>query len=178
MNNPVNRRWGDLLIAEHIALYVLGNYGFITSESQIIESQNRVFLEYNRIDRVGRYGRRGTSSLSGIDAAFIGLGSGSWASTMKKANRYFSQEDIHLAERIYNFGLAIGNTDMHFGNISFFVKRICLSSLRLSMICFRCIMRLRTTAHYKMKPLQAFRRRENPAQWLRNSGKWQLKTLP
>ena len=32
-------------------------------------------------------------------------------------------KDIDIVERIYNFGLAIGNTDMHFGNISFFVKR-------------------------------------------------------
>lgn len=123
MNNPVNRRWGDLLIAEHVALQVLSNYGFVSSESQIIESQNRVFLEYNRIDRVGRYGRRGISSLSGIDAAFIGEGGGSWSNAMGKAKGYFSAKDIDIAERIYNFGLAIGNTDMHFGNISFFVNR-------------------------------------------------------
>lgn len=123
MNNPVNRRWGDLLIAEHIALQVLSNYGFVASESQIVESQNRVFLEYNRIDRIGRYGRRDTSSLSGIDAAFIGEGGGSWPNAMGKAKGYFSAKDIDIAERIYNFGLAIGNTDMHFGNISFFVKR-------------------------------------------------------
>lgn len=122
MNNPVNRRWGDLLIAEHIALQVLSNYGFVASESQIIESQNRVFLEYNRIDRAGRYGRRGTSSLSGIDAAFIGEGGGSWSNAMGKAKGYFSAKDIDIVERIYNFGLAIGNTDMHFGNISFFVN--------------------------------------------------------
>ena len=123
MKNQINRRWGDLLIAEHIALQVLSNYGFVSSESQIIESQNRVFLEYNRIDRAGRYGRRGTSSLSGIDAAFIGEGGGSWSNAMGKAKGYFSAKDIDIVERIYNFGLAIGNTDMHFGNISFFVKR-------------------------------------------------------
>ncbi len=123
MDTPVNRRWGDLLIAEHIALQVLNNHGFTVSESQIIESQNRVFLEYSRIDRVGRYGRRGTSSLSGIDSAFIGKGGGSWSNAMRKAKEYFSPEDIDIAERIYNFGLAIGNTDMHFGNISFYVER-------------------------------------------------------
>lgn len=44
MNNPANRRWGDLLIAEHIALQVLSNYGFVASESQIIESQTEYFL--------------------------------------------------------------------------------------------------------------------------------------
>lgn len=42
---------------------------------------------------------------------------------MGKAKGYFSAKDIDITERIYNFGLAIGNTDMHFGNISFFVKR-------------------------------------------------------
>lgn len=123
MDTPQTRRWGDLLIAEHIALQVLGRHGFAVSESQIIQSQGRIFLEYSRIDRVGRYGRRGTSSLSGIDSAFIGVGSGSWAGAMRKAVEYFREEDIALAERIYNFGSAIGNTDMHFGNISFFVGR-------------------------------------------------------
>ena len=42
---------------------------------------------------------------------------------MGKAKGYFSAKDIDITERIYNFGLAIGNTDMYFGNISFFVKR-------------------------------------------------------
>ena len=42
---------------------------------------------------------------------------------MGKAKGYFSARDIDIVERIYNFGLAISNTDMHFGNISFFVKR-------------------------------------------------------
>ena len=41
---------------------------------------------------------------------------------MRKGEAYFRAEDIELAERIYDFGLAIGNTDMHFGNISFYVE--------------------------------------------------------
>lgn len=123
MDNSINRRWGDLLIAEHIALQVLGNYGFPVSSSELIQAQNRIFLEYSRIDRIGRYGRRGTSSLSGIDSAFIGVGSGAWHNAMEKAKEYFKAEDIKIAERFYNFGLAIGNTDMHFGNISFFIDR-------------------------------------------------------
>lgn len=112
----------DLLIAEYTALQVLKKYGFPASKAELVFAKNRVFLEYSRIDRVGRYGRRGTSSLSGIDSAFIGAGGGPWAQAMRKGEAYFRAEDIELAERIYDFGLAIGNTDMHFGNISFYVE--------------------------------------------------------
>ena len=42
---------------------------------------------------------------------------------MRNAAEYFAKGDIETVERLYNFGLAIGNTDMHFGNISFFVGR-------------------------------------------------------
>ena len=120
--NDINCRWADLLIAEYTALQVLKKYGFPASKAELVFAKNRVFLEYSRIDRVGRYGRRGTSSLSGIDSAFIGAGGGPWAQAMRKGEAYFRAEDIELSERIYDFGLAVGNTDMHFGNISFYVE--------------------------------------------------------
>ena len=123
MNNDINRRWADLLVCEYIALQVLGKYGFPVAKAELIQSENRMFLEYDRIDRVGRYGRRMTSSLTGIDSAFIGVGDGPWAEAMRKASEYFDADEIEMVERIYNFGFAIGNTDMHFGNISFYLPR-------------------------------------------------------
>ena len=123
MNNDINRRWADLLVCEYIALQVLGKYGFPVAKAELIQSENRMFLEYDRIDRVGRYGRRMTSSLTGIDSAFIGVGDGPWAEAMRKASEYFDASEIEMVERIYNFGFAIGNTDMHFGNISFYLLR-------------------------------------------------------
>ena len=123
MNNDINRRWADLLVCEYIALQVLGKYGFPVAKAELIQSENRMFLEYERIDRVGRYGRRMTSSLTGIDSAFIGVGDGPWAEAMRKASEYFDASEIEMVERIYNFGFAIGNTDMHFGNISFYLPR-------------------------------------------------------
>lgn len=56
--NDINRRWADLLIAEYTALQVLKKYGFPASEAELVFAKNRVFLEYSRIDRVARYGRR------------------------------------------------------------------------------------------------------------------------
>ena len=123
MNNDINRRWADLLVCEYIALQVLGKYGFPVAKAELIQSENRMFLEYDRIDRVGRYGRRMTSSLTGIDSAFIGVGDGPWAEAMRKASEYFDASEIEMVERIYNFGFAIGNTDMHYGNISFYLPR-------------------------------------------------------
>ena len=122
-DNDINRRWADLLTAEYTALKILKKYGFPAADAELLTAKKRVFLEYSRIDRAGRYGRRGTSSLAGIDAAFIGAGGGPWAEAMRNAAEYFAKGDIETVERLYNFGLAIGNTDMHFGNISFFVGR-------------------------------------------------------
>lgn len=115
------RRWGDLLVCEYIALLVLAKYGFSTPKAELVFAGNRIFLEYERIDRCGKFGRLSTCSLSSIDSAFIGAGGGSWASAMKMSPQYFRAEDISTVQDLYDFGLTIGNTDMHFGNLSFFV---------------------------------------------------------
>lgn len=140
-DNDINRRWADLLTAEYAALKILKKYGFPAADAELLTAKKRVFLEYSRIDRVGRYGRRGTSSLAGIDAAFIGAGGGPWAEAMRNAEEYFAKGDIETVERLYNFGLAIGNTDMHFGNISFFVGATCRLNSRPPTTCCRYITR-------------------------------------
>jgi len=121
--SPESRRWADLLVCEFTALKILKKYRLPAAKAELFFSKKRAFLEYQRIDRIGRYGRLATSSLSGIDAAFIGASGGSWAEAMRAAKSLFSEKDISAAERAYNFGLAIGNTDMHFGNISFYIGR-------------------------------------------------------
>ena len=121
--SPAATRWGDLLICEYLALQTLSESGFSTPRVELIFADNRVFLEYERIDRVGRSERICTSSLTSIDSAFIGGGDTSWPSAMNRAKRYFRPEDISMVERLHNFGMAIGNTDMHFGNLSFHIDR-------------------------------------------------------
>lgn len=117
------RRWADLLHAEHIANQVLREAGFTTAHTRIFAIEERIFLESERFDRVGHSGRRGLVSLRALDAANIGQGGGSWADCGRKlhAGKWITAEDRDRMMRLYCFGELIANTDMHFGNLSFFL---------------------------------------------------------
>jgi DNA-binding transcriptional ArsR family regulator len=115
-------RWADLLIAEATAGEVLRHHGIPAAASRIVEVENFVFLAVRRFDRTESGGRVGLHSLAAIDGALYGEGSGSWADM---AEKLFKDGLISLAEQesiqqVWNFGRAIRNTDMHFGNLGFY----------------------------------------------------------
>ncbi len=123
VNEPAGRRWADLLIAEHIANQILSANGFETAKTAIYEIAGRVFLESERFDRIGIDGRRGLVSLRAVDAAFVGQGSATWTKCAHKlkALKLISEEANRQIARLECFGQLIANTDMHFGNLSFFL---------------------------------------------------------
>ena len=77
-DNPVVRRWRDLLAAEHVAAQVLLNAGVQASHSRLFDIGGRRFLEVERFDRVGDFGRRAVHSLSSVEAEFVGDASAPW----------------------------------------------------------------------------------------------------
>jgi serine/threonine protein kinase HipA of HipAB toxin-antitoxin module len=120
-SGPVTERWRDLLLAEHLALLTLREGGLSAAHSEVIDSSTQRFLEIERFDRVGEAGRRGMHSLAALDAAFIGSGNGSWP-VVTRALANDGRIDVQAAagaELLWAFGTLIGNTDMHFGNLSF-----------------------------------------------------------
>lgn len=124
MNTTTGRRWVDLLWSEHIANRTLQDYGFSIADTQVLESGGRTFLESTRFDRTPGGGRIGIVSLRALDAAFIGQGGGSWADVARSLHRdgFIDTEVRESMVRLFCFGELIGNTDMHFGNISFFLS--------------------------------------------------------
>ena len=122
-SSPTARRWADLLHAEHIANQVLHEAGFATAHTRIFALKDRIFLESERFDRVGPSGRRGVVTLRALDAAYIGQGGGSWADCARKlhAAKWIHAEDRDRMVQLHCFGQLIANTDMHFGNLSFFL---------------------------------------------------------
>lgn len=119
------RRWSDLLICEHLALEVIAKSENLQAPlSRIVQSKGRTFLEVERFDRVGEFGRVSAVSLASLDGAFIGMGSGSWV----EASRRLAKLKIIPANQISNisilwwFGKLIVNTDMHFGNLTFLIE--------------------------------------------------------
>lgn len=119
-SKPV-RRWADLLVCEHIALEVIKSHLQLkAATSRIIISNGRTMLETERFDRVGDYGRKSLVSLSSVDGAFLGTGESSWPDAVEKMVKLnlLSREDEHHVLLLWWFGHLIGNTDMHFGNLS------------------------------------------------------------
>jgi hypothetical protein len=121
VNTRPGQRWADLLACEGHALEVLASVGEAQPPGRLIDAAQRRFLELPRFDRVGARGRRGVVSLTAWHGA-LSLGDAvSWA---QAAERYAAAGLISTAaltsiRRRQAFGELIGNSDMHFGNLSF-----------------------------------------------------------
>lgn len=113
--NPISERWKDLLLAEHLALSVLG------IETDIFDFEGQRFLEVPRFDRIGQFGRIGVFSLRALDAEFVGDASAPWPALVRQlgADGHVRTDSLSGSAQLWAFGTLIGNTDMHVGNLSF-----------------------------------------------------------
>lgn len=120
--NPIGRRWADLLISEHLAGQVLAEHGLPTASSTLIWSDGRLCLESMRFDRLGAHGRRGVVSLAAWSDAHDGVRD-NWAAAAERMQRqaWLSIDAVIYIRQLWWFGQMIANTDMHFGNLSFFL---------------------------------------------------------
>lgn len=119
-DNAGTARWRSLLVCEHLALQILGEAGLSVSRSELVMAGNQIFLELQRFDRIGARGRRGIASLKSLDDAFVGQ-TANWPRTTETLLRggVITAAAHDNAQRLYAFGALIGNSDMHFGNLSF-----------------------------------------------------------
>ncbi|CAN0265827.1 unnamed protein product, partial [Phaeothamnion confervicola] len=120
LDTQVGQRWGDLLVAEHLAHAQLCAANVPACTSQIHTIANRRFLEVVRFDRSGREGRIGVSSLSAIDTGFYGR-LDSWIESAARlhASGFITAETLEQIRLVATFGTLIANTDQHFGNLAF-----------------------------------------------------------
>lgn len=118
----VARRWADLLVCEQIASRVLTEHGIRAAEMEIVDLEDRYFLESVRFDRTA-LGRRGMISMEALDAEFVGLGS-NWSKTAVELCRQkrINEDDLATILKIELFAQMIGNTDRHHGNLSFMTQ--------------------------------------------------------
>ncbi len=124
LKSPKGRRWGDLLIAESIALNIVKeNLSISVAESEIIEGEEEIYLESTRFDRSGEKGRLGCISFSAVEAEWIGKPS-VWAASAKELLRMkkISKADAEAIQLLDAFGAWIANSDRHYGNLSFFYE--------------------------------------------------------
>lgn len=128
---PFGERWHDLLHLEHLALTVLGENGVAVAASRIVESGERTYLVSERFDRIGMEGKRHVVPASAVHEAFVPATRQHWVATCEAlaAQKRLSQAQVNTVASAYLFGQAIGNTDMHFGNLSFFVDDLVQATL-------------------------------------------------
>lgn len=119
---PAALRWRDLLRAEQLALEVLRDHGLSAARSELLIIGERLFLEVERFDRVGRHGRRGLLSMAAIDDHRFGFRD-SWSACAVRMQheKMITAEEARQIIMLDTFGGMIANTDRHFGNISLFI---------------------------------------------------------
>lgn len=123
LTNPIGQRWSDLLIAEHTAHVVLSGDGIAACRSQIHRFDDHTHLVVDRFDRSGADGRIGVTSLFAIDMNRYGqLDNWIAAATRLLGDRMIDAATLEQVRLLATFGALIGNTDRHFGNLSFFDK--------------------------------------------------------
>lgn len=125
---PFGERWHDLLHAEALALQVLHEHGVAVARSQVVQTPARSCLVSERFDRVpaaaGCFeGRRHAVPLHAVHEAFVGGPRQHWAATAQSLVRQqrLPAEAGPQVEALLRFGRLIGNSDMHFGNLSLWV---------------------------------------------------------
>ena len=116
------RRWSDLLVCEHLSLSALqASSSLRAAPTRILIAQGRTFLEVERFDRHGIFGRSETVTCACLDTALLGRGESSWPELVKELERLKLtavglERDVRV---LWWYGKLIANTDMHLGNLSF-----------------------------------------------------------
>lgn len=120
--HPGARRWADLLVCEHLAAALLAEHGHASARTELVRSQGRLCLEATRFDRIGTHGRRGFVTLAAWSDAHDGERD-DWAAAAARMRQggWLDDDTLTQVQRRWWFGRLIGNADMHFGNLGFFL---------------------------------------------------------
>jgi len=123
---PFGERWHDLLHLEHLALAVLADNGVAVVATHIVESRERTYLASERFDRIGRAGKRHVVAAAAVHDEFVKAPRQHWVASCEAlaAQKLLAPAHVKTVASTYLFGQYIGNTDMHFGNLSFFVDDV------------------------------------------------------
>ncbi|HLB58401.1 MAG TPA: type II toxin-antitoxin system HipA family toxin YjjJ, partial [Gammaproteobacteria bacterium] len=130
IDTEIGKRIADILICEHLALQILKKNACDAADSEILIHDSRVFLEVNRFDRIGKFGRRGLISLGTLDAEFSGTMS-TWSKTAADLvnHKIIAAKLLEKIRFREIFGELIANNDMHLYNLSFFTQGLIVTDL-------------------------------------------------
>ena len=111
-----------------LASEVLARHGVHVAASKVIESSQRSYLVSSRFDRVGAGGRLHAVAVGAVHEEFVPGSYSNWGATCEALARQGRLDPVasDQAAALLRFGRLIGNTDMHSGNLSFFVEQAAL----------------------------------------------------
>ena len=123
---PFGERWHDLLHLEHLALEVLQEHGVASAQTTLVHTPRRTYLLSLRFDRIGATGKRHVVAASALHDTFVRGSRRHWVASAQSlcTQGMLTHTQVRTIASIYLFGQYIGNTDMHFGNLSFFVDDV------------------------------------------------------
>ncbi|TAG27281.1 MAG: hypothetical protein EAZ37_06065 [Burkholderiales bacterium] len=133
---PFGKRWRALLMLEHLANQILIPHDVACAQTQILTNDVRTMLSSERFDRHSTHGKLHVVAIAALHDEFV---KGSWTNwvitseALAKQGLISAQELSHVAQ-IFAFGHYIGNTDMHSGNLSFFVDDVIKPKIRLAPV--------------------------------------------
>ena len=133
---PFGDRWRALLLLEELALRTLSAHLVKAATTQVLQSNQRTYLESLRFDRVSMDGKQHVVAIAALHDEFVG---GSWKNWLHTATALaqkglITPHELQQIARIFAFGHYIGNTDMHSGNLSFFVDDVIAPKFRLAPV--------------------------------------------
>ncbi len=101
-NNDVAQRWRDLLVTEYHASRIISESIYLSAKTNLFEMDGRLFLETQRFDRFGEFGRASMVSLQSIDNEFAGLGH-SWPKIMNElfTQNLVTEQDVQTTEHLF-----------------------------------------------------------------------------
>ncbi len=132
---PFGERWHALLHLEALALQVLQQHGVPVAPTRVVQTARRSYLESTRFDRVGRSGRRHVVALTALHEAFVQGPRQHWAASARALaqQKRLPAAEAEQVQALLHFGRLIGNTDMHFGNLSFYAPQAGLAAGRVRL---------------------------------------------
>jgi hypothetical protein len=146
---PFGERWHALLHLEKLALDLLREHGVASAQTRIVESATRTFLLSRRFDQTLEFGYRHLVAAAAVHAQFVPTPRQHWVGTCRALVdlNLLSSGDLSTATQAYVFGQFIGNTDMHFGNLSFWVQDVVRPRFELAPIYDMLPMMWRPSIH-------------------------------
>ncbi len=135
-NTPFGSRWRAMLMLEHLANEILTSRGIACASTQVFAGDVRTFLSSERFDRHGTHGKSHVVAIAAVHDEFVKDSWTNWITTSEALERQgmITAQELKAIASIFAFGKYIGNTDMHSGNLSFFVDDVITPKIRLAPV--------------------------------------------